>query len=147
MEDIELKNSKELLHTIFTSFISSSDINSHTGTSDIHGREVYEFSDREYGSFIIEYLPYTLGGYKKDLFVFRYFEFDTIYFYYDVLNRVYVVEKNNRVVKSGFREIEKDLNYILCKICDIVDVVFDNHECDVIIQDIEEFKLKYMVTY
>lgn len=85
---------------------------------DSESREIYSFSDDVYGSFGIEYIPYTLGGYKKDLIVVRYQEFNTIYVYYDVKRRNVIIEKNNRVLNS-FDTIEEDIKYIYNKIYSI----------------------------
>lgn len=85
---------------------------------DSESREIYSFSDDVYGSFGIEYIPYTLGGYKKDLIVVRYQEFNTIYVYYDVKRRNVIIEKNNRVLHN-IDVIEDDIKYIYNKIYSI----------------------------
>ena len=86
------------LHKYFLTFIKSVELEDYKIVGK-NGLNVFTFEDSVYGSFIVDYIPYTLGGQKKDLIVFRYNEFDKIYFYYDVLKRDYVIEKNDRVVK------------------------------------------------
>ena len=78
---------------------------------DSESREIYSFGDDVYGSFVIEYIPYTLGGYKKDLIIVRYHEFNTIYVYYDVIKKCIVIEKNNRVLQN-IDVVEDDIKYI-----------------------------------
>ena len=85
---------------------------------DSESREIYSFTDDMYGSFIIEYIPYTLGGYKKDLIIVRYHEFNTIYMYYDVIKKCIVFEKNNRVLHN-IDVIEDYIKYIYNKIFSI----------------------------
>ena len=104
------------LHKYFLTFIKSEELEDYK-TVGKNGLNVFTFEDSVYGSFIVDYIPYTLGGQKKDLIVFRCNEFDKIYFYYDVLKRDYVVEKNDRVVKySNMSSIVRDLKYLLRKV-------------------------------
>ena len=59
--------------------------------------------------------------------MFRYNEFDKIYFYYDVLKRDYVIEKNDRVVKySNMSSIVRDLKYLLRKVNSLSGGSFDS---------------------
>lgn len=114
------------LHKYFLTFISNEDSASHTSVVN-NGHRVFTFEDNVYGSFATEYIPYTLGGQKKDLIVFRYYEFDKLYFYYDVLKKEYVIEKNDRVVKyHNMTSIVRDLKYLMRKISDLSGGSFDN---------------------
>lgn len=107
------------LHRYFLTFISDKDIDEYK-TAIKNGHSVFTFDDTIYGSFIVEYVPYTLGGEKRDLIVFRYHEFDKLYFYYDVLKKEYVIEKNDRVVRvDNLGVIVRDLKYIIGKVNDL----------------------------
>lgn len=117
------------LHKYFLTFIKSEELEDYK-TVGKNGLSVFTFEDSVYGSFIVDYIPYTLGGQKKDLIVFRYNEFDKIYFYYDVLKRDYVVEKNDRVVKySNMSSIVRDLKYLLRKVNSLSGGSFDSSMC------------------
>lgn len=118
------------LHNFFLNFVKDEDINGMGSIVDMAtNHHVYQFKDVDYGSFGVDYIPYTLGGYKKDLFVFRYFEFDKMYFYYDVLKKEYVFEKNNRLTKSSdLDKIIKDLKFILKRIDGIASVTCDSYD-------------------
>lgn len=117
------------LHKYFLTFIKSEELEDYK-TVGKNGLNVFTFEDSVYGSFIVDYIPYTLGGQKKDLIVFRYNEFDKIYFYYDVLKRDYVVEKNDRVVKySNMSSIVRDLKYLLRKVNSLSGGSFDSSMC------------------
>ena len=114
------------LHKYFLTFIKSEELEDYK-TDGKNGLSVFTFEDSVYGSFIVDYIPYTLGGQKKDLIVFRYNEFDKIYFYYDVLKRDYVIEKNDRVVKySNMSSIVRDLKYLLRKVNSLSGGSFDS---------------------
>lgn len=104
------------LHNTLLRFIHCDCVCNHVVDSGL--REIYSFSDDMYGSFVIEYIPYTLGGYKKDLIIVRYHEFNTIYMYYDVIKRCIIIEKNNRVLHN-MDVIEDDVKYIYNKIYSI----------------------------
>lgn len=129
LETVHLYNMMAL-HNFFLKFINDEDINGMGSVVDMTtNHHVYRFKDAEYGSFGVDYIPYTLGGYKKDLFVFRYFEFDKMYFYYDVLKKEYVLEKNNRLIKSSdLDKIIKDLKFILKRIDGIASVTCDSYD-------------------
>lgn len=117
------------LHKYFLTFIKSEELEDYK-TVGKNGLNVFTFEDSVYGSFIVDYIPYTLGGQKKDLIVFRYNEFDKIYFYYDVLKRDYVIEKNDRVVKySNMSSIVRDLKYLLRKVNSLSGGSFDSSMC------------------
>lgn len=117
------------LHKYFLTFIKSEELEDYK-TDGKNGLSVFTFEDSVYGSFIVDYIPYTLGGQKKDLIVFRYNEFDKIYFYYDVLKRDYVIEKNDRVVKySNMSSIVRDLKYLLRKVNSLSGGSFDSSMC------------------
>lgn len=117
------------LHKYFLTFIKSEELEDYK-TDGKNGLSVFTFEDSVYGSFIVDYIPYTLGGQKKDLIVFRYNEFDKIYFYYDVLKRDYVIEKNDRVVKySNMSSIVRDLKYLLRKVNSLSSGSFDSSMC------------------
>ena len=118
------------LHKYFLTFISDEGLEGYKSVVN-NGYSVFTFDDSVYGSFTVEYVPYTLGGQKKDLIVFRYHEFDKLYFYYDVLKKEYVVEKNDRVVKyTNMTSIVRDLKYILHKVNDLsTDCTFNNSMC------------------
>lgn len=104
------------LHKYFLTFIKSVELEDYK-VEGKNGLNVFTLEDDVYGSFVTEYVPYTLGGQKKDLIVFRYHEFDKLYFYYDVLKKDYVIEKNDRVVKySNMSSIVRDLKYLLRKV-------------------------------
>ena len=119
-------HSISLLHKYFLTFIKCEELEDYK-TVGKNGLNVFTFEDSVYGSFIVDYIPYTLGGQKKDLIVFRYNEFDKIYFYYDVLKRDYVVEKNDRVVKySNMSSIVRDLKYLLRKVNSLSGGSFDS---------------------
>lgn len=114
------------LHKYFLTFIKSEELDDYK-TEGKNGLTVFTLEDDVYGSFVTEYVPYTLGGQKKDLIVFRYHEFDKLYFYYDVLKRDYVVEKNDRVVKyTNMTSIVRDLKYLLHKVNDLSGGSFDS---------------------
>lgn len=114
------------LHKYFLTFIKSVELEDYKIVGK-NGLNVFTFEDSVYGSFIVDYIPYTLGGQKKDLIVFRYNEFDKIYFYYDVLKRDYVIEKNDRVVKySNMSSIVRDLKYLLRKVNSLSGGSFDS---------------------
>ena len=114
------------LHKYFLTFIKIEELEDYK-TDGKNGLSVFTFEDSVYGSFIVDYIPYTLGGQKKDLIVFRYNEFDKIYFYYDVLKRDYVIEKNDRVVKySNMSSIVRDLKYLLRKVNSLSSGSFDS---------------------
>ena len=107
------------LHKYFLTFIKSVELEDYK-VEGKNGLNVFTLEDDVYGSFVTEYVPYTLGGQKKDLIVFRYHEFDKLYFYYDVLKRDYVIEKNDRVVKyTNMTSIVRDLKYLLHKVNDL----------------------------
>lgn len=117
------------LHKYFLTFIKSVELEDYKIVGK-NGLNVFTFEDSVYGSFIVDYIPYTLGGQKKDLIVFRYNEFDKIYFYYDVLKRDYVIEKNDRVVKySNMSSIVRDLKYLLRKVNSLSGGSFDSSMC------------------
>lgn len=118
------------LHKYFLTFISDEGLEGYKSVVN-NGYSVFTFDDSVYGSFTVEYVPYTLGGQKKDLIVFRYHEFDKLYFYYDALKKEYVVEKNDRVVKyTNMTSIVRDLKYILHKVNDLsTDCTFNNSMC------------------
>jgi len=119
-------HSISLLHKYFLTFIKCEELADYK-TDGKNGLNVFTFEDNVYGSFIVDYIPYTLGGQKKDLIVFRYNEFDKIYFYYDVLKRDYVIEKNDRVVKySNMSSIVRDLKYLLRKVNSLSGGSFDS---------------------
>lgn len=114
------------LHKYFLTFIKSEELDDYK-TEGKNGLNVFTLEDDVYGSFVTEYVPYTLGGQKKDLIVFRYHEFDKLYFYYDVLKRDYVIEKNDRVVKyTNMTSIVRDLKYLLHKVNDLSGGSFDS---------------------
>lgn len=114
------------LHKYFLTFIKSEELDDYK-TDVKNGLNVFTLEDDVYGSFVTEYVPYTLGGQKKDLIVFRYHEFDKLYFYYDVLKRDYVIEKNDRVVKyTNMTSIVRDLKYLLHKVNDLSCGSFDS---------------------
>ena len=114
------------LHKYFLTFIKSEELDDYK-TEGKNGLTVFTLEDDVYGSFVTEYVPYTLGGQKKDLIVFRYHEFDKLYFYYDVLKRDYVVEKNDRVVKyTNMTSIVRDLKYLLRKVNSLSGGSFDS---------------------
>lgn len=117
------------LHKYFLTFIKSVELEDYKIVGK-NGLNVFTFEDSVYGSFIVDYIPYTLGGQKKDLIVFRYNEFDKIYFYYDVLKRDYVIEKNDRVVRySNMSSIVRDLKYLLRKVNSLSVGSFDSSMC------------------
>lgn len=114
------------LHKYFLTFIKSVELEDYK-VEGKNGLNVFTLEDDVYGSFVTEYVPYTLGGQKKDLIVFRYHEFDKLYFYYDVLKRDYVIEKNDRVVKyTNMTSIVRDLKYLLHKVNDLSGGSFDS---------------------
>lgn len=114
------------LHKYFLIFIKSDELKDYK-IEGKNGLNVFTLEDDVYGSFVTEYVPYTLGGQKKDLIVFRYHEFDKLYFYYDVLKRDYVIEKNDRVVKyANMTSIVRDLKYLLHKVNDLSGGSFDS---------------------
>ena len=114
------------LHKYFLTFIKSEELADYK-IDGKNGLNVFTFEDSVYGSFIVDYIPYTLGGQKKDLIVFRYNEFDKLYFYYDVLKRDYVIEKNDRVVKyTNMTSIVRDLKYLLRKVNSLSGGSFDS---------------------
>lgn len=114
------------LHKYFLTFIKSVELEDYK-VEGKNGLNVFTLEDDVYGSFVTEYVPYTLGGKKKDLIVFRYHEFDKLYFYYDVLKRDYVIEKNDRVVKyTNMTSIVRDLKYLLHKVNDLSGGSFDS---------------------
>lgn len=114
------------LHKYFLIFIKSDELKDYK-IEGKNGLNVFTLEDDVYGSFVTEYVPYTLGGQKKDLIVFRYHEFDKLYFYYDVLKRDYVIEKNDRVVKyTNMTSIVRDLKYLLHKVNDLSGGSFDS---------------------
>ena len=118
-----------LLHKYFLTFIKGEELEDYKIVGK-NGLNVFTFEDSVYGSFVVDYIPYTLGGQKKDLIVFRYNEFDKIYFYYDVLKRDYVIEKNDRVVKySNMSSIVRDLKYLLRKVNSLSGGSFDSSMC------------------
>lgn len=122
-------HSISLLHKYFLTFIKGEELEDYKIVGK-NGLNVFTFEDSVYGSFIVDYIPYTLGGQKKDLIVFRYNEFDKIYFYYDVLKRDYVIEKNDRVVKySNMSSIVRDLKYLLRKVNSLSGGSFDSSMC------------------
>lgn len=122
-------HSISLLHKYFLTFIKGEELEDYKIVGK-NGLNVFTFEDSVYGSFIVDYIPYTLGGQKKDLIVFRYNEFDKIYFYYDVLKRDYVIEKNDRVVKySNMSSIVRDLKYLLRKVNSLSSGSFDSSMC------------------
>lgn len=122
-------HSISLLHKYFLTFIKGEELEDYKIVGK-NGLNVFTFEDSVYGSFIVDYIPYTLGGQKKDLIVFRYNEFDKIYFYYDVLKRDYVIEKNGRVVKySNMSSIVRDLKYLLRKVNSLSCGSFDSSMC------------------
>ena len=122
-------HSISLLHKYFITFIKGEELEDYKIVGK-NGLNVFTFEDSVYGSFIVDYIPYTLGGQKKDLIVFRYNEFDKIYFYYDVLKRDYVIEKNDRVVKySNMSSIVRDLKYLLRKVNSLSGGSFDSSMC------------------
>lgn len=122
-------HSISLLHKYFLTFIKGEELEDYKIVGK-NGLNVFTFEDSVYGSFIVDYIPYTLGGQKKDLIVFRYNEFDKIYFYYDVLKRDYVIEKNGRVVKySNMSSIVRDLKYLLRKVNSLSGGSFDSSMC------------------
>lgn len=52
-----------------------------------------------------------------------------MYFYYDVLKKEYVFEKNNRLIKSSdLDKIIKDLKFILKRIDGIASVTCDSYD-------------------
>ena len=107
------------LHKYFLTFINHKEVEEYKIVVK-NGHSVFTFDDAIYGSFIVEYVPYTLGGEKKDLIVFRYHEFDKLYFYYDVLKKDYVIEKNDRIVRiDNLGVIVRDLKYIMGKVNDL----------------------------
>lgn len=117
------------LHKYFLTFIKSVELEDYK-VEGKNGLNVFTLEDDVYGSFVTEYVPYTLGGQKKDLIVFRYHEFDKLYFYYDVLKRDYVIEKNDRVVKyTNMTSIVRDLKYLLHKVNDLSGGSFDSSMC------------------
>lgn len=114
------------LHKYFLTFIKSVELEDYK-VEGKNGLNIFTLEDDVYGSFVTEYVPYTLGGQKKDLIVFRYHEFDKLYFYYDVLKRDYVIEKNDRVVKyTNMTSIVRDLKYLLHKVNDLSGGSFDS---------------------
>jgi len=114
------------LHKYFLTFIKGDELEDYK-IEGKNGLNVFTLEDDVYGSFVAEYVPYTLGGQKKDLIVFRYHEFDKLYFYYDVLKRDYVIEKNDRVVKyTNMTSIVRDLKYLLHKVNDLFGGSFDS---------------------
>lgn len=122
-------HSISLLHKYFLTFIKGEELEDYKIVGK-NGLNVFTFEDSVYGSFIVDYIPYTLGGQKKDLIVFRYNEFDKIYFYYDVLKRDYVIEKNDRVVRySNMSSIVRDLKYLLRKVNSLSVGSFDSSMC------------------
>ena len=122
-------HSISLLHKYFLTFIKGEELEDYKIVGK-NGLNVFTFEDSVYGSFIVDYIPYTLVGQKKDLIVFRYNEFDKVYFYYDVLKRDYVIEKNDRVVKySNMSSIVRDLKYLLRKVNSLSGGSFDSSMC------------------